>query len=57
MGYGDFSPVTDNGRLFTIFFAFFSIAVVGVALGTVVGYVIEHEAKLEKKCLFRWGNL
>ncbi len=35
IGYGDFAPVTDAGKLFTIFYAFFGVATGLYLLGAV----------------------
>jgi hypothetical protein len=41
-GYGDLSPSTNPSRLFTIFFAFYGIIVLGFFLGIVGEYIIDQ---------------
>ena len=43
VGYGDFSPQTFSGRLFSIFFTLFAIALGGYALSMLAVVVIENE--------------
>jgi len=43
VGYGDLCPTTDAGKLFTIFYAFAGISIVGALLGYIGGSVIEAE--------------
>lgn len=50
VGYGDLSPVTDNGRIFAIFFAFIAIGVAGYAISTFAAYLIE--SRVEKKAKY-----
>ncbi|MFH1630837.1 MAG: potassium channel family protein, partial [Candidatus Aenigmatarchaeota archaeon] len=46
VGYGDFSPITDIGKIFTVFFAF---AGVGIALFIVTSMAESYFAKQQKK--------
>lgn len=59
IGYGDLSPSTDGGRLFTIFFALYGIGILG-ALLTIIGTAVieaghkamaETEARAKKRLL------
>jgi voltage-gated potassium channel len=50
VGYGDFSPKTENGRLFAIFFTFIAIGVGGYAISTFAAYLIE--SRIAKKAKF-----
>ncbi|SHG27819.1 potassium channel family protein [Ornithinibacillus halophilus] len=36
VGYGDFSPVTTAGKLFSIFMYLFGIGLVGIVLGKII---------------------
>jgi hypothetical protein len=49
-GYGDLSPKTDLGRLFTIFIALYGIIILGGFLGIIGEYIIEaHDANLQRR--------
>ena len=49
VGYGDLSPGTEAGRLFTIFYAFAGISLIGVALGDIMASLTEaNEEKIAK---------
>jgi len=41
IGYGDFSPATPQGQLFTIFLSLFAIGIGGYAITSVASFVIE----------------
>jgi voltage-gated potassium channel len=41
VGYGDFSPATDEGRLFTIFLSLIAVGVGGYAITSIASFVIE----------------
>lgn len=43
VGYGDFSPESENGRLFAIIFTLVAIGVAGYAISTLAAVVIENE--------------
>lgn len=45
VGYGDLVPTSDASRLFTAFFAFTGIAILGIALGVLGSNVIDAETK------------
>lgn len=45
VGYGDVSPSTDAGRLFTVFFAIFGIFILGFFLGLLGERVVEMETQ------------
>jgi hypothetical protein len=49
-GYGDLSPKTDAGRLFTIFIALYGIIILGGFLGVVGEYIIEaYDIKFQRR--------
>jgi len=49
VGYGDFSPETQYGRVFAIFFTLIAIGIGGYAITVLAAYVIENQAtKLER---------
>ncbi|EWM20297.1 EF-Hand 1, calcium-binding site [Nannochloropsis gaditana] len=49
VGFGDMTPLTQESRLFTIFFAIVGISVVALAVGEISGFIIEKEtAKVEE---------
>ena len=45
VGYGDLSPTTTGGRIFSIFFTLAAIGIAGYAISTVAAFVIEREEK------------
>mmetsp|Transcript_6079 Transcript_6079/g.9320 ORF Transcript_6079/g.9320 Transcript_6079/m.9320 type:complete len:388 (+) Transcript_6079:146-1309(+) len=45
IGYGDVSPSTDAGRLFTVFFAIFGIFILGFFLGLLGARLVEMETE------------
>lgn len=45
IGYGDVSPSTDAGRLFTVFFAIFGIFILGIFLGDLGKRIVDVETK------------
>lgn len=47
--YGDLVPTTDAGKLFTMFYSFAGISIVGALLGYVGGHIIEAEKKAIQK--------
>mmetsp|Transcript_57489 Transcript_57489/g.67130 ORF Transcript_57489/g.67130 Transcript_57489/m.67130 type:complete len:349 (+) Transcript_57489:118-1164(+) len=50
IGYGDFHPTTDAGRLFTCFWAISGVSILGIALGVVGHNIIEaNVTSLEEK--------
>ena len=52
VGYGDFSPVTPAGRVFTIFFVLTAIGLASYAISAMATQVIEWErTRLERKIL------
>lgn len=42
LGYGDFSPVTRNGRIYAIFFVPLAVAAAGEVLGSVASTLMER---------------
>lgn len=50
VGYGDFSPQTTYGRIFTIFFTLFAIGIASYAISSLAAIIIEqHGAKCKRK--------
>ena len=49
VGYGDLCPSTDAGKLFTIFYSFAGISIIGALLGIVGGSIIEAERAAIRK--------
>lgn len=48
IGYGDLHPTTDEGRLFTIFFALYGIGILGLFLGVLGEKLVEtHESMMK----------
>ncbi|KAL9187175.1 hypothetical protein ACHAXT_010895 [Thalassiosira profunda] len=45
VGYGDLVPTTEAGRLFTIFYSFAGISIVGALLGYAGGNLVEAERR------------
>ena len=49
IGYGDITPKTDVGKIFTSLYAFFGIGIMLYILGSVVGeYASKHEEYFDK---------
>ncbi|HLD49349.1 MAG TPA: potassium channel family protein [archaeon] len=46
IGYGDLTPVTDEGKIFTVFFAF---AGVGITLSTIMAITQHYFQRKQKK--------
>ncbi|KAF1787419.1 EF-Hand 1, calcium-binding site [Phytophthora cactorum] len=42
VGYGDVVPITNAGKAITIFFAFYGICTIGVALGQLASWFLQH---------------
>jgi hypothetical protein len=57
VGYGDISPVSQEGRLFTVFFVGMGICIIGVALGVIGDYVIHEQARISKEMIAKAQNL
>mmetsp|Transcript_17461 Transcript_17461/g.25806 ORF Transcript_17461/g.25806 Transcript_17461/m.25806 type:complete len:397 (-) Transcript_17461:37-1227(-) len=49
IGYGDLSPSTDGGRLFTVFFALVGIFILGFFLGIIGERLVDMETKAYNK--------
>ena len=41
IGYGDLAPITDEGKIFTIFFSFFGVAMAFYFLSLIGGWVFK----------------
>jgi len=48
VGYGDLSPTTISGKLFTIFFSLYGISILGIALGIIGTNVAEAQEEAMK---------
>lgn len=49
VGYGDVIPVTTAGKAFTIFFAFYGICTIGIALGQLASVFLERQKSVAKQ--------
>ncbi len=49
VGYGDLSPTTTGGRVFSIFFTLAAIGIAGYAISTVAAFVIEREERRSRR--------
>lgn len=45
IGYGDYSPATVGGRIFTMVFALFAIGIAGYAISTLAAYTIQRRQR------------
>ena len=45
IGYGDLVPKTDNGKIFTIFFSFFGIAMFFYFISLITGFAVKFSYK------------
>ncbi len=54
IGYGDFHPITNLGKLFTIFFAFTGVGVNLFSFTVIASLYLERQEKLLKE---RLGNV
>ncbi len=43
VGYGDFVPITESGRTFTLFFVLAAIGIAGYAISTLAAFLINRE--------------
>jgi hypothetical protein len=53
VGYGDLSPETDGGKIFTIFYAFLGIGMIGSALGLIAEWILDQQEAMAKKAAAR----
>jgi voltage-gated potassium channel Kch len=53
VGYGDFSPTTDSGKLFTIFYVLTGI---GIIFGFINAFYQRHRVATERKFLSKKDN-
>ncbi|GLE01321.1 hypothetical protein PINS_up010151 [Pythium insidiosum] len=49
VGYGDVIPVKQAGKIFTIFFAFYGIATIGMALGRLASWFLSRQEEIAKQ--------
>ncbi|KAJ0399790.1 hypothetical protein ATCC90586_009830 [Pythium insidiosum] len=49
VGYGDVIPVKQAGKIFTIFFAFYGIATIGMALGRLASWFLSRQEAIAKQ--------
>ncbi|TMW56858.1 hypothetical protein Poli38472_006868 [Pythium oligandrum] len=49
VGYGDVIPVKTAGKAFTIFFAFYGIATIGIALGRLANWFLSRQQEIAKQ--------
>jgi hypothetical protein len=56
VGYGDLHPETHQGQIFTIFFALYSITILGIFLGFIGDMVVERQRQHRKDAMndCRW---
>ncbi len=57
VGYGDISPSSQEGRLFTVFFVSMGICIIGVALGVIGDYVVSEQARISKEMIAKAQQL
>ncbi|GMF55052.1 unnamed protein product [Phytophthora fragariaefolia] len=48
VGYGDVTPKTTAGKAFTLFFAFYGICTIGVALGQLASWFLQRQRHVTK---------
>ncbi|KAF1788399.1 EF-Hand 1, calcium-binding site [Phytophthora cactorum] len=48
VGYGDVVPITNAGKAITIFFAFYGICTIGVALGQLASWFLQRQKHVTK---------
>jgi potassium channel subfamily K, other eukaryote len=56
VGYGDVVPVKTAGKAFTIFFAFYGICTIGVALGRLASWFLSRQQTIAKETTQRLLN-
>lgn len=49
VGYGDVIPVTEAGKAFTIFFAFYGICTIGIAMGRLARLFLDRQKGIAKQ--------
>ena len=53
VGFGDFAPATQTGRLVCIFFLPFAVAVIGEMLSQIAGVYMSHQREASESKLFQ----
>jgi potassium channel subfamily K len=48
VGYGDVTPKTNDGKIFTIFYAFYGIVTIGMALGRLASAFLDRQKSIAK---------
>ncbi len=49
VGYGDFTPKTDHGKIFTIFYLFSAVSIAVYGLSLVASHFVESRTQAWKK--------
>ena len=52
VGYGDFSPQSQSGRIFAVFFTLFAIGLAGYAISSMAAIIFETQQRKRKKRIF-----
>ena len=56
IGYGDLAPETDTGKIFTMFFSFFGIAMAFYLVSLITRLIAKREVLKKFKTLKKKGN-
>ena len=54
VGYGDLTPSSSVGKWIDVVYMFFGIAMIGLALGTLGGFILERQEALLIKAMSGW---